>query len=56
MTIQNRSVHLMPFVGGLWTPNDRLFAIGYVQVDVDANGDPVAFGTTAAWRLLAIRR
>ena len=41
MTVGNQSVHLMPFVGGLWTPNDRLFAIGYVQFDVDVNGDPV---------------
>lgn len=37
-TISNDSVHLMPFVGGLWTPNDRWFAMGYLQVDVDANG------------------
>jgi hypothetical protein len=44
----NKSVHVMPFVGGLWTPNDRFFAQGFVQVDVDANGDPVyvnRFGT-----------
>ena len=27
--------------GGLWTPNDRWFGIGYVQVDVDASGDQV---------------
>src|SRR5208283_1804169 len=46
MTIANKSVHLMPFFGGLWTPNDRLFAIGYFQVDVDVNGDPVNVGTT----------
>jgi len=48
MTIANRSVHLMPFFGGLWTPNDRLFAIGYFQVDVDVSGDPVTVGTTAS--------
>jgi hypothetical protein len=41
LEFQNQSVHLMPFFGGLWTPNDRWFAIGYVQIDVDANGDPV---------------
>ena len=40
-TISNDSVHLMPFVGGLWTPSDRFFAMGYLQVDVDANGDGV---------------
>jgi hypothetical protein len=37
----NESVHLMPFLGALWTPTDRVFAIGYVQLDVDANGDTV---------------
>jgi hypothetical protein len=41
LSIDNQSVHLMPFLGGLWTPNDRWFGIGYLQVDVDANGDPV---------------
>jgi hypothetical protein len=38
---ENKSVHVMPFVGGLWTPSDRFFAQGFVQVDIDANGDPV---------------
>ena len=41
LLIENQSVHLMPFLGGLWTPNDRWFGIGYIQVDVDANGNPV---------------
>jgi hypothetical protein len=40
--MENQSVHLMPFFGGLWTPNDRWFGIGYIQVDVDANGDAVS--------------
>ena len=40
--IRNDSVHLMPFVGALWTPNRRWFAIGYLQVDVDVNGDRVS--------------
>jgi hypothetical protein len=55
LLIENQSVHLMPFFGGLWTPNDRFFGIGYLQVDVDANGDPVtgtnpfsSFPTTAS--------
>jgi hypothetical protein len=39
--ILNQSVHLLPFVGGLWTPNERFFAIGYMQLDIDANGDSV---------------
>jgi hypothetical protein len=48
MLIENQSVHLQPFFGGLWTPNDRWFGIGYIQVDVDTNGDAVSTfpGTT----------
>lgn len=42
--IVNQSVHLLPFVGGLWTPNDRLFCIGFLQLDIDANGDLVNNG------------
>jgi hypothetical protein len=42
IVIRNQSVHLMPFLGALWTPNQRWFAIGYLQVDVDTNGDPVS--------------
>src|SRR5262249_10198310 len=37
----NQSVHLLPFVGSVWAPSDRLFFIGYLQVDVDANGDSI---------------
>ena len=37
----NQSVHLLPFVGGVWTPSDRLFFIGFMQFDLDANGDPI---------------
>jgi hypothetical protein len=39
--ILNQSVHLLPFAGGIWTPSDRLFFIGFMQLDIDANGDPV---------------
>ena len=41
LTIQNRSVHFEPFVGMVYAPNDRLFAIGFAQFDVDANGNQV---------------
>ena len=40
--IENESVHLMPFFGALYTPNDRLFAQGFIQVDADANGNPIS--------------
>ena len=39
--ILSQSVHLLPFVGGIWTPSDRMFLIGFMQVDVDANGSQV---------------
>jgi hypothetical protein len=50
LLISNQSVHVMPFFGGLWTPNDRWFGIGYLQVDVDASGYGISgfdpFGST----------
>ena len=39
--IRNDSVHIMPYFGARYTPNDRFFTQGFVQVDVDANGCPV---------------
>jgi hypothetical protein len=42
LTIENRSVHVAPFVGFAYAPCcGNFFAIGFVQADVDANGDPV---------------
>ncbi len=35
------SVHLAPFLGLLLTPNDRWFAISYLQFDFDTNGNRV---------------
>lgn len=46
--IDNQAVHLMPFIGSLYTPNDRFFAQGFLQFDVDANGNPVYVNTTGA--------
>jgi hypothetical protein len=42
LLIENESVHLMPFLGALYTPNERLFMQAFLQLDVDANGNPVA--------------
>ncbi len=39
--IKNQTVHLMPFMGILFTPDDRLFAQGFLQFDVAANGNDV---------------
>lgn len=40
--VENEAVHLMPFVGGLYTPNDRLFFQWFLQVDCNANDNPAA--------------
>ena len=39
--IKNQAVHLMPFIGALYTPDDRLFAQAFLQFDVAANGNDV---------------
>ena len=41
VNIKNESVHLLPFLGSLYTPNDRLFMQQFLQFDFDTNGDPV---------------
>jgi hypothetical protein len=41
VNISNRSTHLAPFLGFLWTPNDKFFMQGFYQVDVEAGGCPV---------------
>jgi len=38
---KNQSVHLMPYVGLLYAPNDRVFIQSYFQVDADANGSSI---------------
>ncbi len=41
IVINNDAFHLQPFLGLLWTPNDRFFAQGFAQVDADIDGNPV---------------
>ena len=41
LRFDNRSTHIMPFIGGAFIPNARLFAQWMVQCDIDANGTPV---------------
>lgn len=39
--IRNRSVHLMPFIGAVYTPNDRWYFQNTWQVDVPIRGNTV---------------
>ena len=40
--IANQFDPLVPFLGFLWTPNERFFMQGFYQVDVEAGGCPVS--------------
>jgi hypothetical protein len=37
--VANESVHLMPFIGGIWAPNERFFNQFLIQYEKDANGN-----------------
>lgn len=41
LEVENEAVHIMPFIGGLYTPNERCFAQWFLQGDFDASGNPV---------------
>ena len=48
LSIQNDSVRLQPFLGGLYTPNDRFFVQSFLQWDGAASGNRVAINSTGA--------
>lgn len=39
--ISNDSVHILPYIGGVYTPSDRLYTQGILQFDTDLNGNRV---------------
>lgn len=41
LRFDNKSTHIMPYIGGAFIPCERLFAQWMVQCDIDANGNPV---------------
>ncbi|MFK8112841.1 MAG: hypothetical protein AB8B91_11595 [Rubripirellula sp.] len=41
LAVRNDAVHIAPFLGYVVAPNDQWFAQGFVQVDVDLNGNEV---------------
>jgi len=38
--VANESVHVMPFLGAIWAPNERFFNQALLQVETDVNGNP----------------
>lgn len=38
--VANESVHVMPFLGSVWAPNERAFSQILLQIDRDVNGNP----------------
>lgn len=49
--IRNDAVHLLPFVGGVYTPSDRWFSQGLLQIDVATQGQRTTIGGANAGRL-----
>jgi hypothetical protein len=46
LVIDNRAVQLVPYGAMIWQPLERWFLQGFLQVDVAANGNPVAGDAT----------
>ncbi len=43
LDIQNESIHLLPFVAGLYMPTERVFVQGMLQLDLDPTGSSTRF-------------
>jgi len=46
MNISNDAVRLQPFLGGMFTPSERLFVHGFLQCDVETTGNAVRLNAT----------
>jgi hypothetical protein len=46
ITINNDAVHLLPFLGLWLRPTERVFVTGFVQMDLDANGNLIHNNTS----------
>jgi hypothetical protein len=49
--VENEAVHLQPFVGWVWAPNERFFSQVFAQLDLDANGNLVVMPDATPDRL-----
>jgi hypothetical protein len=52
VTVENEAVHLQPFIGGQWQPNDRLFSMLVTGCDFDTHGRPVYEGGAFDGRII----
>lgn len=43
LDIQNESVHILPFIAGLYMPTEKFFIQGILQLDIDPTGNPMRF-------------
>ena len=41
LQIQNQALHVLPFIGAAFAPDDRFFSQAFLQADIGANGNPV---------------
>ncbi len=41
LAFENDAAHVLPYVGGIWSPTDALFFTGFLQVDVATSGNEV---------------
>ena len=39
LAVDNKSTHFLPYVGGVWTPEPRMFISGICQFDIDTGGN-----------------
>ena len=39
--VRNEAVHLQPFLGAAWQPNDHLYCLAFTQIDFDTHGNTV---------------
>lgn len=45
LRIENDTVHILPMMSGAWAPSDRLFLMGFLQLDFDTSGKTVLLDT-----------
>ncbi|MCA9074884.1 MAG: hypothetical protein KDA93_07625 [Planctomycetaceae bacterium] len=41
--VENESVHVLPFIGALFLPTERMFVQGFLQADIDPTGNPFSY-------------